>query len=138
MSVEYFNIILYVCQSFYIKYCYYVDNKNKNSEKFMNKLRDLREDRDLKQSDVARVLGISQQYYQRYESEKNEIPLRHLITLARFYNVSVDYMIGLSDDPAPLYNEKHSLTKYAAFIKRFEDSEEKIKKAIYTLLEYDK
>lgn len=58
-------------------------------------LRGLREDRDLKQADVARLLGTTQQVYSRYENEINEIPLRHIVTLCRFYRVSADYILGL-------------------------------------------
>ena len=68
----------------------------------MNRLKDLREDRDLKQKDVAEILGISQQYYQCYESEKYEIPLRHCITLAKYYNVSLDYITGIVPLPRHL------------------------------------
>ena len=60
-------------------------------------LRGLRKDRDLKQADVARLLGTTQQVYSRYENEINEIPLRHIVTLCRFYRVSADYILGLSE-----------------------------------------
>ena len=59
-------------------------------------LRELRESRDLKQSDIAMVLGTTQQVYSRYETGINELPLRHLITLCGFYHVSADYLLGLS------------------------------------------
>lgn len=58
-------------------------------------IRELREDRDLKQSDIAKVLGTTQQVYSRYEMGINEMPIRHLITLCRYYNVSADYILGL-------------------------------------------
>ena len=58
-------------------------------------LRGLQEDRDLKQADVARLLGTTQQVYSRYENGINEIPLRHIVTLCRFYRVSADYILGL-------------------------------------------
>ena len=58
-------------------------------------MRELREDRDLKQSDIAKVLGTTQQVYSRYEMGINEMPIRHLITLCRYYNVSADYILGL-------------------------------------------
>ncbi len=58
-------------------------------------LRDLREDRDLKQITVARVLGTTQQVYSRYENGINEMPIRHLKTLCRYYGVSADYVLGL-------------------------------------------
>ena len=58
-------------------------------------MRELREDRDLKQGAVAAVLGTTQQVYSRYENGINEMPIRHLITLCRYYGVSADYMLGL-------------------------------------------
>ena len=58
-------------------------------------LRELREDRDLTQSDIATVLGTTQQVYSRYEKGVNEMPIRHLITLCRYYQISADYVLGL-------------------------------------------
>ena len=58
-------------------------------------LRELREDRDLKQSAVARVLGTTQQVYSRYENGINEMPIHHLRTLCEYYNVSADYVLSL-------------------------------------------
>lgn len=58
-------------------------------------LRALRENRELKQSDIAMVLGTTQQVYSRYENGINELPIRHLITLCGFYHVSADYILGL-------------------------------------------
>ena len=60
-------------------------------------IRGLREDRDYKQTDIARILGIKQQYYSKYEKGEYELPVRHLLTLAKFYNVSMDYLVGLTD-----------------------------------------
>lgn len=64
---------------------------------FYQRIRDLREDSDLSQADVARILGISQQHYSMYESGKRELPMHHFITLAKFYNVSLDYITGLTN-----------------------------------------
>lgn len=63
------------------------------------KLRGLREDNDLTQVQVARVLGTSQTMYARYERGANELPIRHLITLCRLYNVSADFFLGTEPDP---------------------------------------
>ncbi len=63
----------------------------------VERLRELREDNDLMQKDIAAVLNTTQQVYSRYENGENEIPIRHVITLARFYGVSSDYILGLSD-----------------------------------------
>ena len=58
------------------------------------RLRDLREDRDLTQETIGRLLGTTQQQYYKYEKGIQEIPAHHLITLADFYQVSVDYLLG--------------------------------------------
>lgn len=60
----------------------------------LKRLRDLREDLDLKQSDIASFLNVTQQAYSRYEQGIREIPLKSLIQLSDFYNVSVDYLVG--------------------------------------------
>ena len=62
------------------------------------RLRDLREDHDLSQLDVANILKISQQHYSMYESGKIELPVHHFITLAKYYSVTLDYMAGLTND----------------------------------------
>ena len=67
------------------------------------RLRDLREDNDKKQEDIALILEITRQQYQLYESGKRELPMHHFITLARYYNVSLDYLAGLTDTPKKLY-----------------------------------
>ena len=67
--------------------------------KYSQRLRDLREDRDLTQTDVAKVLGTTYQYYSTYESGKRELPFSRAIILARFYNVSLDYIAGITDKP---------------------------------------
>lgn len=66
-------------------------------KKYYEIIRELREDKDLRQSDIAKLLGITQQVYSRYEKGINEIPLRHIITLCKFYKVSADYILGLSN-----------------------------------------
>ena len=68
----------------------------------LKRLRDIREDRDLKQKNIASVLGISIQQYQLYESGKREIPVHHLRTLCEFYNISSDYVLEFTDDPSSL------------------------------------
>lgn len=64
---------------------------------YYQRLRDLREDKDLKQESIAAVLGTTQQQYSRWERGAQEIPLHHFITLARFYKVSLDYLAGLTN-----------------------------------------
>ena len=63
------------------------------------RLRDLREDFDKKQEDIAAVLAISRQQYQLYESGKREMPMHLFVILARYYNVTLDYLAGLIDTP---------------------------------------
>lgn len=65
---------------------------------FTEIMRGLREDNDLTQAQVAAVLGTSQTMYARYERGANELPVRHLVTLCRFYNVSADYFLGTAPD----------------------------------------
>ena len=61
------------------------------------RIRDLREDRDLTQTQVARMLGMSQTGYSKYETGENDIPTAVLIQLSRFYNTSIDYLLGETD-----------------------------------------
>jgi len=62
------------------------------------RLRDLREDRDVTQGQIAKLLGTTQQQYSKYEKGVQEIPVHHLITLAEFYHVSVDYLLERTDE----------------------------------------
>ena len=66
---------------------------------YQRRLRDLREDHDKTQQEIADVLGTSQTMYARYERGANELPVRHLIKLAEYYHVSTDYLLGRSNDP---------------------------------------
>ena len=68
----------------------------------MNRLRDLREDADLNQTQVAKFLGMSQTGYSKYETEENDIPTQILIKLAKFYHTSTDYILGVSDRREPI------------------------------------
>ncbi|MBQ3549674.1 MAG: helix-turn-helix transcriptional regulator [Clostridia bacterium] len=61
------------------------------------RLRDLRNDRDLNQTQVAKMLGMSQTGYSKYETGENDIPTAILIKLARFYGTSIDYLLGETD-----------------------------------------
>ena len=63
------------------------------------RMRDLREDHDKTQAEIAAVLGLQQPQYARYENGTNEIPLHYFILLARYYGVSLDYLAGESNDP---------------------------------------
>lgn len=61
------------------------------------RIKDLREDKDLKQEEIAKLLQTTQQYYSEYENGKRELPMHHFITLAKFYKVSLDYIAGLTN-----------------------------------------
>lgn len=65
---------------------------------YSKRLRNIREDRDLTQSDVAKALGTTYQYYSTYESGKRELPFSRAIQLAKYYNVSLDYLAGFIDE----------------------------------------
>jgi len=62
------------------------------------RIRDLREDRDLNQTQVAKILSMSQTGYSKYETGENDIPTVVLIKLAEFYDTSIDYLLGLTDE----------------------------------------
>ena len=64
---------------------------------YYEKLRDLREDHDLTQAQVAAMLHTTQQVYSRYEKGINEMPIRHIVTLCRLYQVSADHVLGLDE-----------------------------------------
>ena len=66
---------------------------------YLKRMRDLREDNDKTQQQIAEVLGTSQTMYARYERGANELPIRHLLKLCDYYGVSADYLLGRSDRP---------------------------------------
>lgn len=69
---------------------------------YYQRLKDLREDAEKKQSEIAELLNTTQQQYSKYERGLREIPFGHVITLAKYYNVSLDYLAGLIDLPRKL------------------------------------
>ena len=70
--------------------------------KTYQRLRDLREDSDKSQEEIAKILGTSQSYYAQYENGKRSIPFERMVVLARYYNVSLDYFAGFIDTPKRL------------------------------------
>ncbi|MBQ8182873.1 MAG: helix-turn-helix transcriptional regulator [Clostridia bacterium] len=68
---------------------------------YIQRLRALREDNDKTQKDIADVLKTTQQYYGQYELGKRALHIDHLITLCKYYDVSADYILGLTDEPKP-------------------------------------
>lgn len=73
---------------------------------YLRRLRDLRQDHDLTQKEVAGLLKIDQRVYSTYETGRREIPLRHLVFLAEYYHISTDYLLDLTDSSIP-YPHKH-------------------------------
>lgn len=71
---------------------------------YSQNIRNLREDKDLLQKDIANLLGTSQSYYAQYENGKRPLPIEHLITLCKFYKVSADYILGFTNNPTPQWN----------------------------------
>lgn len=68
---------------------------------YLKRLKELREDNDLKQSNIADLLKMKQPQYARYEIGKRDIPLDNLITLSKFYNTSTDYILGITNEIKP-------------------------------------
>ena len=64
---------------------------------YAQKIRDLREDKDLTQAQIAQLLGTTKNQIGKYERGEQEMPIKHLITLASFYNVSTDYILGMPE-----------------------------------------
>ena len=65
------------------------------------RIKDLREDKDLNQQEIANVLHVSQTTYSRYESGALDIPSQSLIKLAAYYHTSIDYLVGITDEKKP-------------------------------------
>ncbi len=70
------------------------------------RVRNLREDRDISQTKLAKILGMSQTGYSKYETGENDIPTSILIKLAIFHNTSIDYILGITDDKRPYQRPK--------------------------------
>lgn len=64
---------------------------------FYERLKELRQDKDLTQAEIARMLNTSQSYYSEYELGKRQLPIAHLVTLCKYYGVSADYVLGLPE-----------------------------------------
>ena len=75
----------------------------------MNRLKDLRQDKDLFQKDIAKILDMSQTGYSQYETETNDIPTEILKKLALFYNTSIDYILGLTNITEPYPRAKNKI-----------------------------
>lgn len=69
---------------------------------YAKRIRDTREDKDLTQAQIAKALHTTQGYYSKYELGKRALPIEHLITLCKLYNLSADYLLGFTNEPKPL------------------------------------
>lgn len=76
-----------------------------------NRLRDLREDHDLTQKEMAKILNMSQTGYSKYETLENDIPTSVLIKLAIYFNTSIDYLLGITDEKQP-YERRNKKEQY--------------------------
>lgn len=70
---------------------------------YFERLKGLREDKDMTQGELAEIIGTSQSYYSQYEKGKREIPFDRIIILAEYYNVTIDYIAGLTNSKRPLH-----------------------------------
>lgn len=70
---------------------------------YAQRIKDIREDNDYTQAQIAEILKTERGYYNKYENGKHPLPINHLITLCEFYNLSADYLLGIIDEPRPLH-----------------------------------
>ena len=77
--------------------------------KYYQRLRDLREDHEITQKEIAQLLKTTQPQYARYEKGERELPMHHFTTLAKYYNVSLDYLAGLINTPKTLDGSPYTL-----------------------------
>lgn len=82
---------------------------NKKYEKSYDRIRALREDNDLTQKEIASILNMSQTGYSKYETGENDIPTKILIDLAKYYDTSIDYLLGITDVKEPYLRSKKKL-----------------------------
>lgn len=68
---------------------------------FYKRIRDMREDNDKTQQDIANIINVGLTTYRRWETGERTIPTNYLVTLALYYQVSTDYLLGLTNDPKP-------------------------------------
>lgn len=84
---------------------------NKKYEKSYERIRALREDNDLTQKEIASILNMSQTGYSKYETGENDVPTKILIDLAKYYNTSIDYLLGITDIKEPYLRSKKKLSE---------------------------
>ena len=106
--------------------------------KLYKRLKDLREDHDLTQTQVAQILGIRQSDYGKYERGINMMGVDKYIKLAEYYNVSVDYLLGLIPIPRPLSEKIQLKIENEKLCNAFNQAEQDIQKVIKILLKMEK
>lgn len=79
--------------------------------KYYQRLRDMREDHEMTQKEIAILLRTTQPQYVRYETGERELPMHHFRTLAKYYNVSLDYLAGLTNTPKTLDGSPYTVKK---------------------------
>ena len=84
---------------------------NKKYEKSYDRIRALREDNDLTQKEIAAILNMSQTGYSKYETGENDVPTKILIDLAKYYDTSIDYLLGITDVKEPYLRSKKKLSE---------------------------
>ena len=77
---------------------------------YIKRIKDIREDRDITQKEIAEYLHITQQQYSLYENGKRTLPVDLLVQLSQYYDVSTDYLLGLTNEPKNKYNIKNQVT----------------------------
>lgn len=103
----------------------------------MQHLKDIREEHNLKQNDIAKILGIKRSTYSSYEIERDTIPIKHLNNLCNYFNVSIDYAVGLSKnkrykDSLPEINNEKQIERLKSLRKEQELTQEEIAKILNT------
>lgn len=80
----------------------YKQRKEVQAMQYAQRIKELREDNDLKQENIAKILKTSRSYYGQYERGIRPLTIEHLITLCKYYNKSADYILGFTNEPKPL------------------------------------
>ena len=110
---------------------------------YYQRLKDVREDHDLNQEDIANLLKTSQQQYGKYELGKQKMSIERYIFLSKYYNISLDYLCGILETPEPLWRGtpapkiKRKINEEEKIIQAYKKAPQKIKNVIKTILEIE-